>query len=397
MAIQYGVVVENEDKTMTGKMKVIKIGFEGKNVRKEHKSYSASLGNGGTAQAGMATNHAPDIGTLVTLMDDMLTSGPSGSAFNFIGSVVQNVPKFSGLSGGGSIMSQFQEFFEKEQGMNLPPDSKDDTKEGAKVRKTQEKGKFTYKKMEGMPTHASLPNTMGMALPELKNISTAVDSFSANISGALQGAMPGFNLGSISDVLKTIEAEIMDKLPEDLGVAFSSMQNFTRSVSTSPGSGFTSGLNVDLNTLLDSARDILSKAESIEDLTTGLQRLGSDTSLMGLDKLAKGTLEVDGPFGKISLSVGPDGSIEFDIPDVIQKLMDSFGSMLGSFSDLPGANGTDSLFGKMSESLNAMHSRLPPEIEKARKEAIEKLAKSPQSKRLNSYFSKFLKGGKVGT
>lgn len=366
--IEYGWIVDNGEKggPQDGSYKIYSA-RHGKGVKVEHLGYSPGTMNPSSQDE---THHGLDHGTLC-----MITTGGKdnyGTPSVTLLGVVPNTHKDEALVGNeflNRVLPAIKKAYEDERGILPPPKTKETTKDGVKIRQVQERGKkHSIKLLNGIPSHGALFPMVGMVLPQVQNISTAVQSFNQILTPDIMSKLPGMNmsLGGMFDMMQgKLMNQVMDALPRDLQVGFTNMQGLIQSVEVSEGGGFSTGGKVDPTTFLNNAVSVLSQCRGLGDLVSALQRLQNDTSLFGLDALGTITQEIDTPFGKIQQTIDAAGNITSLLPDEVQKATQAFSSLMGSASGFPSIDPAKNMFGKSSAVMSEMFNRLPSSMQSA--------------------------------
>lgn len=261
-------------------------------------------------------NYMPEIGQPVVIDDSHTMAGPSGS--NFFPVIATYNPAMNqqgGLQGNLNLMKLFEPFLNSlKNNVRLPPEAKEAGKPTTRQRK--EKGDFTYSSTKGMPAHVSIAQTFGMILPQVKNISTAIDQFTGVLTPGLLGAFPGLPLGNMLSSLSNnpLFQAALGKLPTEVQQAFQSVQSFSRSVQGGSSYGFSLGSLVDEVTFVNNAVNLLSNIKDPVELFAALQELQSDPTLHGCEKLQDTVIYLNN-FNTIDANVTNTNSIEIETED----------------------------------------------------------------------------------
>lgn len=383
--VEYGWVVDNGEKKgpQDGSIKIFSARY-GKGVRVEHIGFSPNLMNPSSQDE---TNHGLDHGTLC-----MITTGGKdgyGTPMAQLVGIVQNTQKTSGLPGNANLLQELGIIAKQKEtrGILPPPKSKETTKDGVKIREVQETGKkHSISLLNGIPSHGALFPMVGMVVPQLNNITTAVQSFNQILTGDMLSKLPGtdMSLGGMFDMLQgKAMQQILGKMPPELAIGFQNMQQLIQSVETTVGSGFSTGGKVDKTTFLNNAVSVLSTSSDLGSLVTNLQRLQRDTSLFGLDKLAGFSQEIDTPFGKIKQVIDPSGAIQNILPKEAQDALNTFKSLMGNAAQFPSIIPGQNMFGKSSAVMNEMFNRLPPQMQSAATKQMQQAVAGGVTQRIN--------------
>jgi hypothetical protein len=188
-------------------------------------------------------------------------------------------------------------------------------------------------------------------------------------------ALPGanFSVGSIlSSLTSSVADELLSSLKPELAQGIQNMFSLMQSMEVSEGGGFATSGKVDPTTYLANAVSLLKGNQSLGEVISNMQRLQSDTSLFGLDKLAATPFTVPTAFGDISMSLSAAGAIQITTPEAVQKAIDAFGSLMSAGAGFPGAS-LGNMFGSSSGVMSEMFNRLPPDKQGIAKGMMEKV------------------------
>jgi hypothetical protein len=271
-------------------------------------------------------------------------------------------------------------------------------KDNVHIREIKEKGqKNKYSLYNGIPSTGALFPIVGLALPQLTQISTALDQFQNVLSSSMMAGLPGMNM-SLGGMFSMLEGELMNQinsaLPPELQNALQSISTFTQSLSVIESGGFMIGGRVNPDVLLGNAVEMLSAARSVYDLIDSVHQLQNDTSLHGTDTLGSITTDVEGAFGTFQQTIDAAGNITNNIPDAVMQIINLFLGMMGSASAFPGVNSSQNMFTESSEVMANMFGRLPPEKQKIANELMEKVVSNQHTppRKLNSHRDKVVTG-----
>jgi hypothetical protein len=367
-----GIIVDRDDPNGLGGHKVFVPQLHGHNVDVEHLPwvrYTVPPGSGGAS-----TNYgALDNGQLVSFEKDV---GEGGTGFGTIAGLYQTKQKADpNMPGNVSLVKAFKQVadaLEKESNIRVRPNIEEVFEGGAKKRKVVEKGvKHKHSLLKEMVSHAATFPLNGTILPQISNLSTGVEASQNILTADIQSLLPGVSL-NLNSILSLIPPDLLEEvtsaIPADALVALQNTTALMGSVTTLPSGGATAGRRVDPVSFIASAVELLKGVSSPADLTNLFTELSTNTSIGSLPtELLNIPLET--PFGPILQTVDPlTGAISAVVPDSIQQALASYGSLVSS---LPGANGSN-LFGDGSEAINAMTSRLNPELVGKIKDKLEK-------------------------
>lgn len=348
--------------------------IHGNDVKKEDLGFSPMLmppNQAGTTQF----NGVPDTGQHVLC----LKSGPPGdSTLVVVGSLTVN-RQDGGQPGNKNLntyLNALTTAFATELNINIPPNVKETTQDGTRIRKIEEKGqKHKHDLLKGMPSHGATYNLAGMPLKQLNNVATATQAFSNILTGSMLSALPGMNF-SVGNILSSLTSsaldELLSSLSPQLAQGLQNMFTLMQTMEISEGGGFSTAGKVDPTTYLNNAVSLLKGNQSLGEIITNLQRLQSDTSLFGLDKLAGAAFQIPTAFGNITMNLSPAGVIEMVTPDSVQTAINAFNSLMTSGAGFPGAS-LGNMFGNSAGVMSEMFNRLPPDKQGIAKSMMEKV------------------------
>lgn len=328
----------------------------GSNVPDEHLEYCAaemppSLG-GATTSGG-----ALDKGQFVRIKIDH-GQGPSGqftirSTYHSTMRSNSEMPgNFSWTKIYGDALSALPRI-----GVKLPPDVRKKINEkGVEILEVIEKGEFHLRDLLGIATHGTQSPLNGLRIPQLKELSTALDAAESLLTSDILSKLPGtpFALTDMFDLLGSdLTKELMDSLPELVRDALMSTmvlaQNYTDTKSLS---------QIRINPIVFPLKvmELLKGTNSVSDLLKNLNSLFTDSSNWGLDSLPQINETISGIFGDINLSVLSNGSIVLVQSEDYKKAATAFNSFLGNFENVEGT-----IYDSM-EDFAGVVKRLQPEI-----------------------------------
>lgn len=263
--------------------------------------------------------------------------------------------------------------------VRIPPNVKEIVVDGARIRQIQEKGqKHKHDLLKGMPSHGATYPLAGMVQKQLSNISTATQSFSNILTSSMMSAIPGvsFSVGNIlSSLTSTVADELLSSLSPELAQGMQNMFNLMQSMEINEGGGFSTMGKVDPTTYLANAVNVLKGNKSLGEMISNLQRLQSDTSLFGLDKLTNGSFDVTTAFGVMKMSVSPTGEIINEMPDEMQNAIKAFTGLMTSGAGFPSGTVTN-MFGDSASVMGSLFDRLSESGQSNAKGMMEKVIAS---------------------
>jgi hypothetical protein len=391
MALKYAIVLDRHPEYG---VKVLPIDLNPATVPKEKLAWSHVFS--GPNERGR--NYVPEIGQPVLIEDNHFVAGPSGSNFHpVVATLNPSINQQGGLPGNMNLMQAFQEFLSStKNNLLVPPNVKEEG--DPVVRKRQDRGDYNFGQTKGMPSHTSIAQTFGMVLPQVKNISTAIDQFNGVLNAGMLGSFPGSSLGNIVGMISSnpVFQQALGQLSPDVQQAFSAISTFSRTVQGGAGGyGYSLGSTVNEQSINENAVKLITEVKDVADLARVLQELQSNTMLHGCETLSNEIIYVNDAVtanANATVNVGnviianantvntntsaiiitSCGKVETkdssDVLDILNFIM----SLLNSFQNIPssqsgtGIGGSNEVYKKWAEAQR----RLPPQIEQARQKLI---------------------------
>lgn len=349
-----------------------------------------------------------------------------------------------GTGGGQNLLNHqyFQDLFDREMGINIPPEIKEETQDGVKVKVIKEKNKkHKHSLLKGLPHHNALQPTVGYKLEEVKEVPTAKQNFDAipkedmmgqmpgdfsSLSGMFQGLMGGMgggggggasgqggNVGQgagtgsepgqttpdgqtpMDRIKKAVKPELYD--------AMISLSTLSQGMAESDATSFVTAGRVHTPTYLANAEELLGQVTTLEDLFVVLHRLQYDTTLFGQENLANTVITIDTAWGNANVYITFAGDIEFmyansNTQNTFIENMTSPDSSPSSGGGGQGAGGGGggqggNMFGKSAQTMQDMFKRLPKNNQKEAKKMHEKLNQEDEAQKLWKFAEKTINGG----
>lgn len=387
----YGIIVGGHDSDpapdQSGNMRVYFPGIHGKDVNIKHLAFSPRLMSP-TRSSQQEFPGGLDPGTLVVALKD------TGSNYCQILGLANDINnRDSRIPGKIDLLQFIAQTFTTEVDVRVPPNIKETTQGGARVRLAQEKGvRHNHDLYRGLPTHGALYPMSGVVLPQLRGIATATEAFNNIISGDLMSSLPGtpMSLGSMFDLLAgSAMKSLLKTLAPEVGAALNSMSYLVQSVESAEGAGFSTGSKVDVDTFMANAVDLFAQATNVSDIISCMSRLQTDTSLYGLDKLPPTRVSINTPFGQIYQSIDAFGNVATFSPRIVAQAASLFGKV---FSGFPGVNIGQNLFGESSGVITNMMDSLPQDMQSSLKNMSEEIDSAED---LNEFMKKTAQGGNI--
>jgi hypothetical protein len=307
----------------------------GKNVLDEHLTWIPAEASGslfGSSSSGGAL----DKGQSVIVKQSVGEGGTS--RHTIVGSNQNKEHGKTGISGSQPLpgVTDNVEKAKKEKRLKpikQPPDLKEVMENGVKVIKVVEKGDWTFSKLDGLMNSMTVKPVFGLKVPQITNVSTALDAFESKMTPDIMSQLPGLNI-SMSNILNIMPAALKDELfkslPEGLGEQFESVMGMSRSYETVAAvGGMSAQKRVNPATFFTTAVNLLKGSQTIEEMIGKMYDLETDDTLSGLAELGSTVLKVPTAFGEITQTFDAMGNLTILKPDVMVKAEQDFAGIMG--------------------------------------------------------------------
>lgn len=400
--IVYGIVVggndTDPDPTLSGGCRVYLPTQYGRNVDVKHLPFSRSLAQGN--QTGIISfNPPPEHGSAVMCLK---LAGHAGTPhLHILGTIPNDINKDSTVPGNSTnedpaIVKAIKDVIK----VRLPPNVGSGD---AGSKPPVEKGQYYSNELvKFIPSTATLWPLNGVVIPQVQNVSTALQPFTSILTTEIQSLLPGMNMtmGSLlSSMPEALLKELMKNLPPEMAGALNVISNLMQSIEIKESGGFSTATKINPDVFFVNAVNLLVESKTVYDLIGTLQRLQYDTTLYGLDSLPSISITLTGsPFGDIPVSVDAFGNITNQLPEPVKLLISTFSSLMSNGSQFPGVFPGANMFGKSSTTLNDMFNRLPSsELSKAVSQMQKNVASGlPSRDKLNKMCQLTMTGTVLG-
>lgn len=176
-------------------------------VKQEHLAFSPMM-HSPSAFSHMSFQGHLDPGALVYFLK---MPGESGGIILGQANDQVNYDQGSGGGGGQNLLGHqyFQDLFDRETGILIPPEIKETNEDGVKVKAIKEKGKkHKHSLLKGLHSHNAIQSTTGYKLEEIKEVPTAKQEFDAIPNQDMMSQMPG-DLSSLSSMFQGLMGGMM--------------------------------------------------------------------------------------------------------------------------------------------------------------------------------------------
>jgi len=357
----YGIVVGGHDadapSDYSGNLRVYFPGIHGKDVDVKHLAFSPRLMSP-TRSSQQEFPGGLDPGTLVVAMKD---TGSNQCQIIGLANDINNNDQT--IAGNMSLLQGIAQYLTMNIQVRPPPTTVDANVNGAQIRQIQEKGElWNHGMTRGLPTHAATYNLAGMRLPQVSNVSTALQSYDNLITSSMLGNLPGIalSLGTlVSSILNT--KSTMKTLSKTMTgpsmMAFQSMSYLLQSVEQKESAGFMTGTRVNQDVYTRNAISLIGQATGVSDMVHIFQRLQYDSSLFGLDSLAPVINAIATPNGTTYRSFHPNGQMMTLTPATVVAAASVVSNLLGG-AGFPGIIPGQNMFGSSAGTMQSMLQRL---------------------------------------
>ena len=402
--IVYGVVVGGDDKdpdpTESGGFRVYLPTEYGPGVKRTHLPFIRMMSTG-TEEGMTKFNPPPERGSALLAMK---VPGHSGTGHLIALGVLPNDINNEDTIPGNMPLMEFlpviKQAINHKINVLIPPNIVEKNKRGAQIRVPIEKGvKHSHALLKGIPSTGTLYPLLGYPIPQVHNISTAIDAFTAIVTKDLHEMLPGVHI-NIANLLDLFSIKKLTELEEEIGAplfnALKATTNLMQQMTFVETSGFLTAFRVNEKDYLANALRLLKNMKDIKDIDAVIRRLQSDTSLFGMDDVIK-KIKIKTPFGDIGYEI-IDGVITNLIPKEVQDLIDAFLKFLQDPTQFPSVlPDKQPFFGEATKTFAEMLPRLTPKEFEKRKNLLEFAVgdKSDPRKRLNDYQRLVTLGGNI--
>lgn len=219
---------------------------------------------------------------------------------------------------------------------------------------------------KGIVTAAEMAQMAGFKMPSIGNIPTAVQQFAGIMNPSSFGSIPGMNM-SLGNSLKKLKNEdkkkIQDAIPPELWEILLSLIDSLEEMSDDDMISYVSERRVNEEEFIKNAVELLSQVTTVSDIMAVFDRLISDETLYGLDKLNDIVIEIETAFGNVKQIISANGNTIMNVSNTVANTMSSFESALNSTSSFPLGMGGN-IFGKDASNMMNMIQRMAPQAQK---------------------------------
>lgn len=259
--------------------------------------------------------------------------------------------------------------------IRIPPDLQQKVNEaGAVVIEKIEKDLHSLSLLNNINVHGAVGTLSGVMIPQLKNISTALDQAATVLTSDIMSQIPGVNF-SIGNLMNIIPSDLLDEvfkaMPQDVGDAFNNIMKLTQNLELGNFGGSMPANRINLEVFIPQAVDLLKGVKNISELMTALNKLMTDKTIAGLDSLISTPINIGGLFGDFSMNIDGNGNLTFDISDSLLNSLQSFTKQLGGLTSTAG-----SLMDQVNN-LSEMIGRHAPEVEAKQKSNLDTIGTTP--------------------
>ena len=265
--------------------------------------------------------------------------------------------------GNSVLASKIEPWLSEKVEKNRPTNFQEKMDKGALVRAIDnEKGNWYHDLTRGLATHVAYAPMAGQFLPQIKQIDTAIQQFAAIPGAGDLANLPGtiMNIASMFNSLsKKQKKQITKNMPDSLVQSIESMMNLITQGEV--GHNYVSGGRVDEETFIANMIELLSQVTTFSDLISVIERLRTDTTLHGLDKLTEIEIKANTPFGQITQTMDINGNVQMSqsSQQAIQQAVQALTSLM---SGAETANPAKNLFNGAEKMMNQAFQAIPNNI-----------------------------------
>jgi hypothetical protein len=313
-----------------------------------------------TRRAQNQTNFQAEPGTCVATT--FTTGDPSGR-------VIVGMPCESNQSAPqagndiGGVLSKVIANGEKKLNINRAAPYTEKMDKGALVRTIEnELGDWSHSLTKGLATHVAYAPMAGQFLPQIKQIDTAIQQFAAIPGLGDLANLPG-KIMSVADMFNSLnknqKKQITKNMPPELVQSLESMMNLITEGQI--GHNYVASGRVHEETFIANMIDLLSQATTLSDLLSVIERLRTDTTLHGLDKLDAIEIKANTPFGEITQTLDINGNMQMSqkSQDMLQQAIKALTGLMNSAET---ANPAKKLFNDAEKMMNQAFQSIPNNI-----------------------------------
>lgn len=241
---------------------------------------------------------------------------------------------------------------------------------------------YRHSAKKGIVTAAEMAQMAGFKMPSIGNIPTAVQQFASIMNPSSFGSIPGTNM-SLGNSLKKMsdqdKKKIQDSIPPELWEVLWSLIDSLEEMSDSTSISYVSNRRVNEEEFIKNAVTLLSQVTSVSDIMAAFDRLISDESLYGLDKLNDIVIEVETAFGNVKQILSANGNTSMNVSNTVANTISSTEKALNSASAFPLGMGGN-IFGKDASTIFNMIQRMAPEGQKRAMATLNDAVGSPRAR-----------------
>lgn len=242
--------------------------------------------------------------------------------------------------------------------------------------------KYYHEIKKQIVTAAEMAQVAGFKMPSIGNIPTAVQQFASIMNPSSFGSIPGLNMSlgnSLKKISDTDKKKIQDAIPPELWQLILSLIDTLEEMSDDDLISYVSDKRVNEEVFIKNAVELLSQVTNVSDVMAVFDRLISDETLFGLDKLNDIVIEIETAFGNVKQIISANGNSSMNVSNTVANAMSSFESALNSASAFPLGMGGN-IFGKDASTIMNMIQRMAPQAQKRALATLNDAVGSPRAK-----------------
>jgi hypothetical protein len=251
---------------------------------------------------------------------------------------------------------------------------------GLKTQQNDEGKVYKHSNRRNKITNGEYAETAGRKLPSIGQIPTALAQFAGILNPSSFGSLPGSNLNlgkSLKNLSDENKKKIQDSIPPEIwAILLALIDDLKEEQDTI---SYLSDRRVNEEVFIENAVALLSQVTSVADIMAAFNRLISDESLYGLDKLDNIVIEIETAFGNIQQIITATGNVTENVSNTVATSKNSMLNSMTSAASFPAGVG-DNIFGKDSSQIFDMINRVAPQAQAALREAANRAGMSPTRK-----------------
>jgi hypothetical protein len=363
-----------QDSTMSGNMQIA-FPEHGQGVDPQHIALSTSVGTKHGQNMRPFDNGQLVLALKTTGRNDCIILGPMTDILHDKEGMPGNMSGWSWFSPGEAAINW------PSQNIN-EVDGYEDAR-GLKTQKNKQGKVYKHSNRRYKITNGEYAETVGRKLPSIGQIPTALAQFAGILNPSSFGSLPGLNLNlgkSLKNLSNENKKKIQDSIPPEIWeILLALIDDLKEEQDTI---SYISDRRVNEEVFIENAVALLSQVTSVADIMTVFNRLISDESLYGLDKLDNIVIEIETAFGNIQQIVSATGNVTQNVSNTVANTRNTMLNSMMSAASFPAGLG-DNIFGKDASQIFNMINRVAPQAQAALRSAASRAGNSSNRQKNN--------------